>query len=113
MSDKIDSDKALADYRKSILRKREKLDGIRQHYKKLADVESDEFKRSVYDRLSQYAKVMDNLFSDISGLATINDSTLVKIEGLRDIVFELQEVKNSPELQEKIRRLFRDYQERF
>jgi hypothetical protein len=46
-------------------------------------------------------------------MLNINDSMLVKIEGLRDIVFELQEVKNSPELQEKIRRLFRDYQDRF
>jgi hypothetical protein len=67
----------------------------------------------VYDRLSQYAKVMDDIFSSISILVTMNDSMLVKIEGLRDIVFELQEVKNSPELQEKIRRLFRDYQDRF
>jgi hypothetical protein len=66
----------------------------------------------VYDRLSQYAKVMDDIFSSISILVTMNDSMLVKIEGLRDIVFELQEVKNSPELQEKIRRLFRDYQDR-
>jgi hypothetical protein len=64
-------------------------------------------------RLSQYAKVMDDIFSSISILVTMNDSMLVKIEGLRDIVFELQEVKNSPELQEKIRRLFRDYQDRF
>ena len=45
MSDEFDSDKALADYRKTILRKREKLDSIRQQYKKLADIESDEFKR--------------------------------------------------------------------
>lgn len=67
----------------------------------------------MYDRLSQYAKVMDDIFSSISILVTMNDSMLVKIEGLRDIVFELQEVKNSPELQEKIRRLFRDYQDRF
>ena len=67
----------------------------------------------MYGRLSQYAKVMDDIFSSISILVTINDSMLVKIEGLRDIVFELQEVKNSPELQEKIRRLFRDYQDRF
>jgi hypothetical protein len=67
----------------------------------------------VYDRLSQYAKVMDDIFSSISILVTMNDSMLVKIEGLRGIVFELQEVKNSPELQEKIRRLFRDYQDRF
>jgi hypothetical protein len=67
----------------------------------------------VYDRLSEYAKVMDDIFSSISILVTMNDSMLVKIEGLRDIVFELQEVKNSPELQEKIRRLFRDYQDRF
>ena len=67
----------------------------------------------MYDRLSQYAKVMDDIFSSISILVTMKDSMLVKIEGLRDIVFELQEVKNSPELQEKIRRLFRDYQDRF
>ena len=67
----------------------------------------------MYGRLSQYAKVMDDIFSSISILVTMNDSMLVKIEGLRDIVFELQEVKNSPELQEKIRRLFRDYQDRF
>ena len=67
----------------------------------------------MYGRLSQYAKVMDDIFSGISILVTMNDSMLVKIEGLRDIVFELQEVKNSPELQEKIRRLFRDYQDRF
>ena len=113
MSDEFDSDKALADYRKTILRKREKLDSIRQQYKKLADIESYDFKRLVYGRISQYAKLMDDIFSSISILVTMNDSMLVKIEGLRDIVFELQEVKNSPELQEKIRRLFRDYQDRF
>jgi hypothetical protein len=113
MSDEFDRDKALADYRKLILKQKEKLDGVGQHYKKLADTESDEFKKSVYNKISQYAQAMSEIFSHISTLVTMHYSMVAKIEGLRDIVFELQEVKNNPELQEKIRRLFRDYQDRF
>ena len=77
----------------------------------MADVESDDFKRPVYDRLSQYAKVM-NEFLHIKTLAIANKGLQVKLEGLRDIVYELGEVKKSPMIQEKIRRLFIDYESR-
>jgi hypothetical protein len=79
----------------------------------MADVESDEFKRPVYDRLSQYAKVMNELFLHIKTLAIANMGLQVKLEGLRDIVYELWKVKKSPIIQEKIRRLFIDYESRF
>ena len=56
---------------------------------------------------------MEDIFTNIEAVVTVNDSLQAKIEGLRDIVWELEEVKKSPEIQEKIRKLFRDYQSRF
>jgi len=113
MADILPLDEALARHRKAIQDKRDKLDKIAREALNLADREPDGFRRFVYDRLSQYAKVMDDLFSNVQTMSTYNASLQVKIEGLRDIVYELEEVKKNPVIQEKIRRLFLDYQYRF
>jgi hypothetical protein len=56
---------------------------------------------------------MNELFLHIKTLAIANMGLQVKLEGLRDIVYELGKVKKSPIIQEKIRRLFIDYESRF
>jgi capsid protein len=110
-----DDDQAIANYRKSLLRKREQLHIIKQKFSRMAEAEEpdDEFKRLMEERISQYAAIMEDIFTNIEAVVTVNDSLQAKIEGLRDIVWELEEVKKSPEIQEKIRKLFRDYQSRF
>jgi|SRR5215208_3867716 len=113
MADVLPLDRALAKHRKAIKDKKDKLDKIAQEALNLANREPDGFRRFVYDRLSQYAKVMDDLFSNVEIMSTYSASLQVKIEGLRDIVYELEEVKRNPVIQEKIRSLFLDYQYRF
>jgi hypothetical protein len=107
------ADEDVANYRKTLLRKREQLHIIKQQFSRLAEVEHDEFKRMMEERISQYASVMEDIFANIETTVMVNDSLQVKIEGLRDIVWELDEVKKSPVIQEKIRKLFIDYQARF
>jgi Zn-dependent oligopeptidase len=107
-------DEAIANYRKMLLRKREQLHIIKQQFSKLAEAEEhDEFKRVIEERISQYAAIMEDIFTNIEAVVTVNDSLQAKIEGLREIVWELDEVKKSPEIQQKIRKLFREYQDRF
>jgi regulator of replication initiation timing len=65
------------------------------------------------ERISQFAAIMEDIFTNIEMMVAVNYSLQAKIEGLRDIVWELEEVKKSPEIQQKIKRLFRDYQCRF
>jgi regulator of replication initiation timing len=107
------ADDDVANYRKTLLRKREQLHILKQQFSRLAEVEHDEFKRMMEERISQYAAVMEDIFANIETTVMVNDSLQVKIEGLRDIVWEIDEVKKSPVIQEKIRKLFRDYQARF
>ena len=108
-----DSDQAIANYRKTLLRKREQLQIIKQQFSKLAEAEHDEFKRLMEERISQFAAIMEDIFRNIEEVVTVNDLLQAKIEGLRDIVCELEEVKKSPEIQEMIKKLFREYQSRF
>jgi Zn-dependent oligopeptidase len=113
MTTNEDPNKPLTDYIQTLNAQTEKLDGINQYFSGLADVESDDFKRIVYDKFSQYAKVMNELFLHIKMMAIAEAAMQVKLEGLRDIVYELEEVKNSPAIKEKIRRLFLEYESRF
>jgi capsid protein len=111
-----DDDQAIANYRKSLLRKREQLRIIKQQFSRMAEAEEhddDDFKRIMEERISQFAAIMEDIFTNIEAVVTVNDSLQAKIEGLRDIVWELEEVKKSPEIQQKIRKLFREYQSRF
>jgi capsid protein len=110
-----DDDQAIANYRKSLLRKREQLRIIKQQFSRMAEAEEhdDDFKRIMEERISQFAAIMEDIFTNIEAVVTVNDSLQAKIKGLRDIVWELEEVKKSPEIQQKIRKLFREYQDRF
>lgn len=58
------------------------------------------------DRISQKAAIMEDLYTNIEVRATVNAALQVKLEGLRDIVYEIKEVKESPKIQSKIRQLF-------
>ena len=49
------ADEDVANYRKTLLRKREQLHIIKQQFSRLAEVEHDEFKRMMEERISQYA----------------------------------------------------------
>ena len=49
---------------------------------------------------------MEDLYTYIEVRATVNAALQVKLEGLRDIVYVLKEVNESPKIQSKIRQLF-------
>ena len=108
-----DRNKALTDHLRILNNKIEKLEGIEKHFKNKTEVETDEFKRTVYDRLSQYPQVISDMFKHIEMISIAYLALETKLEGLRDIIYELQEVKKSPEIQEKIHRLFLDYESKF
>jgi hypothetical protein len=113
MSDPLPLDEALAYYRKSIQMKKQKLQELTKEYTNLANGEQDLFRKNMANRISQYAEIMNDLYSNIEIRATANASFQVKLEGLRDIVYELKEVKESPEIQRNIRELFLNYKDRF
>ena len=52
--------------------------------------------------------VMEDIFANIETTVMVNDSLQAKIEGLRDIVWELKSKENKV-IKEKIRNIFRDY----
>jgi hypothetical protein len=56
---------------------------------------------------------MSDMFKQIEKLSVANLALNFKLEGLRDIIYESEEVKNSPEIQEKIHKLFLDYESNF
>ena len=51
---------------------------------------------------------MEDLYTNIEVRATVNADLQVKLEGLRDIVYDSKEVKESPKIHSKISRLLQD-----
>jgi hypothetical protein len=104
---------ALDDFRRKIQTRKKYLDDFEKEFKSLADTEPDEFKRISESTFSKYAEAIKDLYNDIEICAIVDSALKFKIDGLRDIVLELEEVKNNPGIQEKIRKLFQEYESRF
>ena len=83
MSEPNPLDEALAYYRKSIQMKKQNLQELTQEYTNLTKGETDQFRENMDKRISQYAEIMNDLYSNIEISATTNASLQVKLEGLR------------------------------
>ena len=106
MSDVVPLDEALAKYRKLISIQKEQLKKDTSAIFKLSQPPRGRIQESMADRISQKAAIMEDLYTNIEVRATVNAVLQVKLEGLRDIVYELKEVKESPKIHSKIRQLF-------
>jgi len=83
MSEPNPLDEALAYYRKSIQMKKQNLQELTQEYTNLTKGETDQFRENMDKRISQYAEIMNDLYSNIEISATTNASLQVKLEVLR------------------------------
>ena len=86
---------------------------MKDEFLKLAQSEPDEFRRLASKTFSRYAEIMEDLFMNIEMLAITNAGLKNQNEILKDIVIQLQEVKNNKMMQSDIERAFREYDEQF
>jgi hypothetical protein len=101
--------KALEEYRRSLHKKKQTLEEHRQMFQQLAQNETDEFKRLTEKMFVKCMDIMDDMFSNIEMWSIAQTGLKLQIVILKDILLELKEVQESPQLQGKINSLFRSY----
>jgi hypothetical protein len=67
-----------------------------------AEKETDSFKKAVLTTFSRMAVQMEDLYNNVEVLLIANHIATQKIEDLLDLTFNIQEVKNNPELKSQI-----------
>jgi hypothetical protein len=99
----------LDEYRKLIVKRRDKLKTMASDLKLSAQSEQDDFKRNTKLWFADLSATMENIYAHIELQAIANYGLKAQIELIKDIVVQLPEVKNNPQIQQDINRLFRQY----
>ena len=102
----------MEEYTDSIRKKKERLQKMKDEFLMAAKSEPDEFRRVASKTFARYAEIMEDLFTNIEMLAITNAGLKSQNEILKDIVIQLQEVKNNRMMQSDIERAFSEYNER-
>ena len=110
MSDEMS---ALNEYRSFTQRSRENLRNISKSLGDAAKGETDQFKRVVAKGLSRDAAYLEDIFSNLEGFAILTSGLKSQNELLRDILVQLSEVKNNPQMLKDIENAFREYNESY
>lgn len=99
----------LEEYLSSLQRKQAELDKFMDTFSQQAVNEPDGFKRVMDKMIVKYAEIMKDLFENVSMLAKAQTGLNNKIESLTELIMELSEVKNNPDIQKRIDEIFKRY----
>jgi hypothetical protein len=103
----------LNELRASIQRKKEHLRDIAKAFQGPVETETDEFKRAVSKTLKRYAIIMEDLFNNVEMFAVLISGLKDHNELLKNIVTQLSEVKQNPQIQSDIQRAFDQFDEHY
>ena len=82
-------------------------------FKEPVESETDEFKRVVSKTLVKYAIIMEDIFNNIEMFAVLNSGFKDHTELLKNILAQLSEVKQNPQLQSYIQNAYDQFDERY
>jgi hypothetical protein len=100
-------------HRRAIAANRKRIEEFSNRFDVEAKQESDEFKRYVKHNFSLCLLTMEQIYKELETLVLAQGMLKRQTEILKDIVIQLQEVKQNPMMQEDIRKYFKDYNSSF
>ena len=100
----------LGDVKQTLQRMKHQLVTLRTHLSQIADGEKDSFNKLTYKLLSEYTVHIGNLTMMVEAVLEDNVTMKEQIDLLRNIVFEMPEVKKNAALQKKINAALKDHQ---
>jgi hypothetical protein len=103
------TDPELEAHRKTIAGYRRRLASMIVNLKASAQSESDDFKKHTMQWLVDNIKILDGLYAEFENQLVAQYGLKDQIELLKDIVVQLPDVVNNQEIQNDIKRLFKEY----
>jgi hypothetical protein len=100
---------SLDEHRKTIAVYRRRLAAMIENLKASAQSESDDFKRHTMQWLVENIKILDGLYAELENQLIAQYSLKDQIELLKDIMVQLPDVVNNQQIQNDIKRLFKQY----
>jgi hypothetical protein len=105
-----DSNKTLESIRKGFSERRNRLRILQNEFDRLSKTEKeDDFKRMSFDVMEDYASYMIDIYTRLEEIWISNFALKDQFELLKDIVIQLPDVKNNPQILQDIEKLFKKY----
>lgn len=104
-----DSNITLESIRRGFAERRNRLKILHNEFDRLAKNEQDESKRISHKVMGEYAYYMTDIYTRLEEIWISNFALKDQFELLKDIVIQLPDVKNNPNILQDIEKLFKKY----
>jgi hypothetical protein len=104
-----DSNITLESIRRGFAERRNRLKIIQNEFDRLAKNEQDESKQISHKVMREYAYYMTDIYTRLEEIWISNFALKDQFELLKDIVIQLPDVKNNPNILQDIEKLFKKY----